>query len=49
MQQIIFFLPLSFNTTCFGPRWPSSGVSICQNCYTASMCIKITRAIVHII
>jgi hypothetical protein len=30
-----FFFHLYFNTTCFGPRWPSSGVLIYQNCYTA--------------
>jgi hypothetical protein len=37
-----YFFPLSLNTTCFGPKWPSSGVWNCRNCYTASVCVKIT-------
>jgi hypothetical protein len=25
----------TFDTTCFGPKWASSGVLLCSNCYTA--------------
>jgi hypothetical protein len=31
----IYFLILTLKKTCFGHRWPSSGVPLCQTCYTA--------------
>jgi hypothetical protein len=41
---VFFYYLMTLNTICFGHRWPSSGVPLCQICYTAlnivhSMCM----------
>jgi hypothetical protein len=35
MQQIVLSYNFTFDTTCFGPKWPSSGTLLCWHCYTA--------------
>jgi hypothetical protein len=42
MQQIVPFCSTFTFNTCFGPRWPSLGVLIYYNCYTAVICAKST-------
>jgi hypothetical protein len=42
MQQL-FIHHLTLNTTCFGHRWPTAGVLMYRNCYTALMCTKTAR------
>jgi hypothetical protein len=46
MQQL-FIHHLTLNTTCFGHRWPSSGVLMHPNCYTALMYAKTARCSPH--
>jgi hypothetical protein len=43
----VYFLYLTLNMTCFGHRWPSSGVPLCQTCYTAFSIVRTMRVFEH--
>jgi hypothetical protein len=45
----IYFHYLTFNTTCFGHRWPSSGVPLCQTCYTAFSIVQSMHVFEHLV
>jgi hypothetical protein len=50
-QQCNYFLfhYSALNTTCFGHRWPSSGVPLCDTCHTAFSTVQSMRVFDYIV